>query len=323
MSRKQPLPPLAVLSGQLQRRLQEARASDEEERKQTVVGYMEGQGHHSEGPSIGTAAMFDALPEELTRMRQNVNEQQSRISELLTARPDSASHPHAASLQTHSQSAKLPQIAPFSGKREDQTSTRVKAFVYNIRKVGQIATMTEPDMLALADCYLQDRAATWILGLEHANKKPKTVSDLQVALIREFVPPDEQARAKAKLMKLKLLKTVDGYINQLRELVDICQTPLSEAYLFFFSGLPDDFKEEFTKKYPTGMADNLQDVYKHARTIEMASQWNIVSAKRKKAHSSRSNDGNSTNTGNEKRDRPTPKRSERHLDKEALSWGPV
>ena len=148
---------------------------------------------------------------------------------MLTARQYSASHPDAVLLQTHPQSAKLPRIAPFSIKWVDQTSTRVKAFVYSIRKVGEIVTMTEHDMLAVADCYLQNRAATWMMGLEDGNENPETVSDLRVVIIREFVPPNEQARAKAKLMKLKLLTAVDGYINQFRELVNICRTPLSEA----------------------------------------------------------------------------------------------
>ena len=77
MSRKQPLPPLAVLTRQSKRRQQEARAFDEEERRQIAVGDMEGHRYHSEGPRIGTAAMFDALQGEFTRMRQNINEQLS------------------------------------------------------------------------------------------------------------------------------------------------------------------------------------------------------------------------------------------------------
>ena len=75
MSRKQPLPPLAVLTRQSRRRLQEARAFDEEERRHTAVGDMEEHRYHSEGPSIGTAAMFAALQGEFTRMRQNINGQ--------------------------------------------------------------------------------------------------------------------------------------------------------------------------------------------------------------------------------------------------------
>ena len=39
-------------------------------------------------------------------------------------------------------------------------------------------------MLALADCYLQERAATWMMGLEDAGKKPGRVLALQDAMIR-------------------------------------------------------------------------------------------------------------------------------------------
>ena len=105
------------------------------------------------------------------------------------------------------------------------------------------------------------------MGLEDAWKKPGTVLALQDAMIREFLPPDEQARASTRLMKLKLTKSVDSYISLFCELIEICQTTLSEAYLFFLSGLSDGYKEELTKKYPTGSPTSMQVVFENARTI--------------------------------------------------------
>ena len=100
--------------------------------------------------------------------------------------------------------AKPPQIAPFSGKIEQQNSTKVKSFMFSIRKVGLVANMSETDMLALADCYLQDKAATRMMSLQARGEKHRSLEKLQKALIDEFVPADEKARAKAKLMRLKL-----------------------------------------------------------------------------------------------------------------------
>ena len=135
-------------------------------------------------------------------------------------------------------------------------------------------------MLDLADCYLRDRAATWVMNLEANECKPETVRDLQEAMFKEFLPADEKARAKTRLMKHKLGKSVNWYVSTFRDLVEICRTPSSEAYLFFFNGLTDEFKEEFAKKYPTGESTCLQDVYEHARTLEISMQWNIKSTKR-------------------------------------------
>ena len=46
-------------------------------------------------------------------------------------------------------------------------------------------------MLELADCYLTDRAAMWLMNLEQLNTKPASMADLQTAMIDEFVQPDE------------------------------------------------------------------------------------------------------------------------------------
>ncbi len=47
----------------------------------------------------------------------------------------------------------------------------------------------------------------------------------------------------------------------------LCQKLISSS-----SCLPGNFKQEFTKKYPVGNPSNMQEVYEHARTIELALQ---------------------------------------------------
>ena len=176
-------------------------------------------------------------------------------------------------------------------------------------------------MLNLADCYLRDRAATWMMNLEATECKPKKVSDLQEAMSKEFVPADEKARAKTKLMKHKLIRSVESYVSTFRDLVEICRTPRSEAYLFFFTGLSDELKEEFTKKHPTGEPASLQEVYEHARTLEMAMQWNRKSTKHGTDRSNKSGNGLAPSKKGYKKE-GTSKTKTKIRDKDAPYWGP-
>ena len=92
-------------------------------------------------------------------------------------------------------------------------------------------------------------------------------------------------------MKLKLTKSVDSYISLFRELIEICQTPISEVYLFSFSVLFDGYKEEFTKQFPTGSPPSMQDVFEHARTIEIAMQWDTKPTRYANSQSTKSTEG--------------------------------
>lgn len=60
----------------------------------------------------------------------------------------------------------------------------------------------EDKLLQLAECHLQDPASTWITRLEVREEIPATLATLQKAIIKEFVPSNEKARAKLKLMAL-------------------------------------------------------------------------------------------------------------------------
>ena len=83
----------------------------------------------------------------------------------------------------------------------------------------------------------------------------------------------EGARAKPKLMKLKQFGSIDSFIATFRDLVELCETRRSQAYLFFFNGLPNKYKEEFTKACSTCEPTNMLEVFERTRTFEMAPQW--------------------------------------------------
>ena len=281
--------------------------------------------------SIGTAAAMQEMQEQLQSMRDLVEAQQAQIVQLTSevqlsrTTAQGSAPPHQQRTVLNSPSAaptKIPQINSFTGTREEQTSTKVRAFIYNVKKVWKPGKMTEASMLDLADCYLRDRAATWVMNLEANDCKLETVRDLQLAMFKEFLPAGEKVRAKTRLMEHKLGKSVDWYVSTFRDLVEICRTTSSEAYLFFFNGLTDAFKEEFAKKYPTGEPTCLQDVYEHARTLEIAMQWNSKSTKRGTDRSGKTDKDRLSSKKYDRKD-DTAKSKTKNKDKDALYWGPV
>ena len=135
-------------------------------------------------------------------------------------------------------------------------------------------------MLALAECHLQANAAAWMMRMEKADTKPTTLDELQNMLIKEFVPPDERSRARMRLLTLQMRqKATEAHIACFQELVEMCSMPLSETYLFFFMSFSGKFKEEFTKKFPTGEPEDRQTVYDFARTIDLSIQWSKTTEK--------------------------------------------
>lgn len=93
-------------------------------------------------------------------------------------------------------SLKSPPIPVFAGKPSDCTSTKVKGFISNVRRVGCLCNnVDESKLLQLAECHLQDRASTWLTRLEDHDEKPVTLAELQAAMIKEFVPSNEKAKA--------------------------------------------------------------------------------------------------------------------------------
>ena len=151
---------------------------------------------------------------------------------------------------------------------------KVKGFLYNVRKVGNLSNMSDQEMLNLAECHLQDNAATWMMDLEEEGKKPESLDELEKMMLAEFVPSDERARARMKLMSLQQKKSIESHITTFQELVAVCKMPISETYLFFFLSLNGKFKEECTKQFPTGEPKSMKEVYNFARTIDRSIQWN-------------------------------------------------
>lgn len=257
---------------------------------------------------------LDTLLQELSAMRDTIAAQQAQIATLLSNQERAAVND--APEMTENRVVRAPPMASFYGKQEERSSTRVKSFVYNLRKTGRLSGYNEWQMIELADCYLQDRAAIWMMGLERDGKKPRTTEELQEAMIREIVSQNELARAKTRLMKLKQTGTMENYISTFRDLVELCETPLSEAYLFFFNRLNDSFKEEFTKLYPTGEPKDFPEVFEHARTLDLARQWTTKSFERTVASGSKKRNLSRNWQNREWKDKPVK-------DSSNPVWGPA
>lgn len=146
---------------------------------------------------------------------------------------------------------KAPPIPVFSGGSTDRSSVNVKGFIFNVKRIGRLSnTSDEGKLLELAACHFQDRAAAWFCRLESCSNKPTNIEELQVAMMKEFVPTNEKARARIQLMKLQTQFSMDSHISKFIDLVELCDTPAKEAYTFFFMSVTDSFKSELAKKFP-------------------------------------------------------------------------
>ena len=135
-------------------------------------------------------ALIALLRKDLKGMREIMISQQERINQLeqhqrdadialareSTSQPPTGTNPGPSKVGKYI--PKAPQIYSFSGKTEDQTSTKVKSFIYSVQKVGALFCMSEQDMLDLADYYLTDAAAKWMMLLESSDSKPTSLTSL-------------------------------------------------------------------------------------------------------------------------------------------------
>ena len=91
------------------------------------------------------------------------------------------------------------------------------------------------------------------MRLESRGEKPTDVDALQMAMLKEFVQSDECARAKVRLMEIKMRSSMDEHVSKFKRLVEITEVPENEEYIFFFMSLPGKYIQKMSEKYPSGM----------------------------------------------------------------------
>lgn len=227
-----------------------------------------------EGPSApedsNNAEAMRTLLVEFNRLCEVVSGQQQLIQSLQAAATPTPAPSSRNAL--NSLTLKAPPIPTFTGIQDERNSLKVKGFICGVRRFGRLSSTTNAKLLQLAEGHLQDRASAWLTRLETNGQKPTSIEELQKAMIQEFVPTNEKAKARISLMNLQMSTSMEKHIGNFTDLVELCETPVHKAYTFFFMSLPDNFKSEFAKKYPSSDPDNMQSVYDHARTIEMSQQ---------------------------------------------------
>ncbi len=68
---------------------------------------------------------------------------------------------------------KSPPTPVFCGKAADCSSSKVKGFIANVKRVGPLSgTTLEEILVQLAACHLQEKAAVWITRMEATSGMP-------------------------------------------------------------------------------------------------------------------------------------------------------
>lgn len=166
----------------------------------------------------------------------------------------------------------------FSGKASDRTSEKVQSFFYEIHKYWSLCDYSQKKMLALAECCLQDKAATCITRLEHNSVTPNTLEEPRTAMSQEFVPSNEIAEARIKLMEIKRNEYVklQDFISKFEDLIMLCGTPPNEAYIYFFNSLPRTMKGKFTGEISYITTNRSLRQSKHASSFWLCShKWTV------------------------------------------------
>lgn len=114
------------------------------------------------------------------------------------------------------------------------------------------------------------------MRLKTDHEKPTTIAELEACMLKEFVPPDEQSRAKVQLMELKMKGSMDKHVQKFESLIEVANVPTNEEYLLFFMSIPAKFKEKLSEKYPSGdppTEGGMSTVYTDLRNWAISMKW--------------------------------------------------
>lgn len=168
---------------------------------------------------------------------------------------------------------KTPTIPASSCKKEERNSTGVRGFIFNVKKVAALSNLSRSNMLALAVFHLQGKDATLYMRLEDACKNPMNLRELQITMIGEFVPPDEEANCKVKLLNLQMKGNIGFHFSTFRHLIELSDTSKSKAYEMLLRIQSGDYKKFMTSTSPSGMASDMIPIHEYAHTHERAYHW--------------------------------------------------
>lgn len=257
-----------------------------------------------------------ALAEKVKELQTVVEAQQDIIQNM-----QANSSKEIAPSRNPLQALKAPPIPIFTGKICDCTSIKVKGFISNVRRIGNLTRASETQLVELAACHLQEKAATWITRVETSLEKPDNLEKLQVMMLKHFVPANEKTRAVTKLWAFKMISKMDKHINEFIELVELAEASEKEAYNYFFNSLPGRFQKEFIEEFPTGDFKTMEDVYDIARKLAFSEEF-LVKDKPRRGNVSQDKP-TSINQHKESTNKSNFSVQQTKKDPNVLCWGPA
>lgn len=280
--------------------------------------------------ATGTAGQDPNLANQIDELRDVVR-QQAEVIQQLQACVAASSAPRV----TSSPRIKAPPVTCYSGKPSERNSEKFRSFFYSVCKFGALNHYSDEQMLAFAECYLQDRAAFWIMRLEREGNKPTSLDALKKAMIEEFVPANEKAKARVRLMDIKVSQSDDleDHIAKFEDLITLCDTPVNEAYVYFFNSLPSTYKAKFAEKFPTSQPissigePSIHVAYEYARTLDLS--YKLSTAKNEDSGRKQDTSGYRDKRQEREKDsqRSKGKRNEKYKkewkDDSTVCWGPA
>lgn len=256
-----------------------------------------------------------ALQERISTLEEIISVQQAKIQSFEPS--SNGTNPVTTDV---SRAFKASDIPAYSGRNEEKNSIILRAFFYNLRKVGKLCSFSDEKLLDIEEFRLQGKAATWMEMLEANDKKPSTIEELRTIMFKEFVPANEKNIAKIRLMNLKMKSSVEEHISYFQDLVNISQTPQSELYHYFFMSLPSSYKELFTRQFPSQEPDDIHEAYELARTLSLAASWRTQG--KTKIQDSDQKTGTQKGSSSNKEQPNVAEKDEFYKSKDLKTWGP-
>lgn len=261
------------------------------------------------------------LKETLVNLQSLVESQQARIEELEKEREEN-SGPVLRRNSNPLSALKYPPIPIFTGTVTEGTSMKIKAFISSVSRVAKLSNNSNEDkMVQLTICHLQDRASTCITRLESKGEMSSSIEELKEAMINEFAPSNETARAQFKLLTLNMQNNLDKHIEDFIDLIETCDTPTRQSYSFFFMSLPKNLKGKFAEQFSEPNPADIREIFKYVRKFEIAEKWASGKQEDKIGRKS-SNSGYDIPQGGQGKGVKGAK-TPRKLDDSSYSWGPA
>lgn len=135
----------------------------------------------------------------------------------------------------------------FYNKQEKRMSTNMKSFIRNLKGDGGFSEHNEWKILKLTAGRIGKQLGENVLKVREKNQG--LLKNIKRLRFVSFVSQNDMPRAQNNLMQLKQKRSMRILNATLKNLVEVCDTLLSEAYLFFLNGLNCSCTDNFSNLF--------------------------------------------------------------------------